>query len=132
MQFTRHVVSPFHEHPPGLRMMPTGDEEEPGERSAGEGAERGERAGALHWTAVTLYFADGSGLISRWQHDHAEQEGVATPMTTAAATAEHLRALQEVRCTGGATNWYLNPSLDPSHPPKPADVDWSGFPEGVH
>ena len=82
-----------------------------------------------HWTAVTLFFADGSGLISRWYDDHAEQQGGGRQMSSDAATAEHLRALHELRCAGGCTNWYTNSSLAPGQSPTSSEIDWSGLPE---
>ena len=90
-------------------------------------------AGApIHWTQLTLYFADGSGLRSSWntEQDRAEQTGGPRRMDTEAATAEHLRALEELRDCGGATNWYTNPELDAEAAPRPDEVDWTGF-EGV-
>lgn len=73
-----------------------------------------------HWTEVTLVFADELGLVSRWRGDHAEQTGGHRQMTNDAATAEHLGALQEIRCTGGSTNWITDLSV--------AEIDWTDFP----
>jgi hypothetical protein len=86
----------------------------------------------IHWKQLTLYFADGSGLRSSWnaEQDRAEQTGGQRHMDTQAATAEHLRALEELRDCGGATNWYTNPELDAEAAPHPDEVDWTGF-EGV-
>jgi hypothetical protein len=131
MPITRHdFLSSTHESP--VRMLPTAPEEETHRHGSEEDSERRGTARPQHWTEVTLYFADGSGLTSRWQRDHAQQAGSATMMSKEAATAEHLRALQELRCLGGSTNWYTNASLDLNQPPKASDIDWSGLPETEH
>ena len=43
------------------------------------------------------------------------------------ATQEHLRALAEIRDTGGATNWYANEACDPDDNLRPEEIDWLGF-----
>ena len=127
ISITRHDI-PSSNHEWRVRMLPVATKEEPGGQGSEKDAAEWAKARPRHWTEVTLYFADGSGLTSRWKRDHAEQAGSAATMAREAATAEHLRALQELRCVGGSTNWYTNASLDPEQPPKASDIDWSGLP----
>ncbi|MDB4988247.1 MAG: hypothetical protein JWN04_3425, partial [Myxococcaceae bacterium] len=92
-----------------------------------QGATRRRRS--IHWTEVTLHFADGSGLTSSWcVADASAAQTGARRMPGLAATAEHLRALRELRDEGGATNWFSNPELNPEGAPRAEDIDWAGFP----
>jgi hypothetical protein len=43
------------------------------------------------------------------------------------ATTEHLRALAELRETGGCTNWFVVEPFAGAAPDSIDDVDWSGF-----
>jgi hypothetical protein len=83
----------------------------------------------IHWTRLTLYFADGNGLTSTWQPAEgcAMQSGSTPCMDREAASEEHLRALAEIRAEGGATNWFLNPELSTEGCPRAEDIDWTGF-----
>lgn len=45
----------------------------------------------------------------------------------AIATAEHLRALAELRDTGGCTNWFVVEPLTGAAHDSAEEVDWSGF-----
>lgn len=89
------------------------------------------RPGGRHWTSLTLHFADGSGLTSTWDcaRGCAVQRGGGRQMPEPQATAEHLRALAELRDTGGCTNWFVLEPLDGAEPASTDDVDWSGFVE---
>ena len=85
--------------------------------------------GAVHWTRLVLHFAAGSGLISTWNEARgcAVQRDGPRHMAEASATAEHLRALAELRETGGATNCVASFSSDAVVPPSRDAIDWSGF-----
>mgnify|MGYP003407016081 FL=1 len=87
-----------------------------------------ERA-TVHWARLVLHFADGSGLISTWDEARgcAIQRDGARHMAEASADAEHLRALAELRETGGATNWVVSLSAGAVDPPPLEAIDWSGF-----
>jgi len=86
---------------------------------------------ARHWTSLTLHFADGSGLTSTWDRERgrAVQHGAERAMPPPQATAEHLRALAELRETGGCTNWRLGEEPDTGETGAIDDIDWSGFVE---
>ena len=49
-------------------------------------------------------------------------------MPEASATDERLRALHELRCAGGCTNWFTNEDLDAERSPTAEEIDWTGFP----
>lgn len=84
---------------------------------------------ARHWTSLTLHFADGSGLTSTWDRERgrAVQRGGGRQMPEPQATTEHLRALAELRETGGCTNWFVVEPFAGAAPDSIDDVDWSGF-----
>jgi len=86
---------------------------------------------ARHWTSLKLHFADGSGLTSTWDRarGRAAQHGSERQMPEPQATAEHLRALAELRDTGGCTNWFVVEPLDDDTTGSTDQVDWSGFVE---
>lgn len=91
----------------------------------------------VRWTRLVLHFADGSGLVSAWDEARScavQNDAGAGRMTEANATAEHLRALAELRETGGCTNWFARMIGSGEDPPPLDTIDWTGFespdPEG--
>jgi len=84
---------------------------------------------SVRWTALVLHFADGSGLVSTWDAERtcAVQRDGPRRMSEAGATAEHLRALAELRETGGCTNWVPSLSASAVDPPALAVIDWANF-----
>lgn len=89
------------------------------------------RRTVVRWTMLVLHFADGSGLISAWDEARAcaVQRDGPRHMAEATATAEHLRALAELRETGGCTNWLASTTVHSVDPPRLEAIDWSGFEE---
>jgi hypothetical protein len=87
------------------------------------------RTPPVRWTLLVLHFADGSGLVSVWDEARgcAVQRDGPRHMAEASATAEHLRALAELRETGGSTNWVASLSAGAVEPPSFEAIDWSGF-----
>jgi hypothetical protein len=84
---------------------------------------------AVRWTLLVLHFADGSGLVSTWDEARgcAVQRDGPRHMPEPSATAEHLRALAELRDTGGCTNWIARTTVGELDPPALDAIDWSGF-----
>jgi len=86
----------------------------------------------IPWRQVALYFADGSSLTSLWDAENARaietHSGVAR--TSEEITAEHLRALAEIRASGSCANWFTNVGLSDDGPHR-EDIDWGGFPTDV-
>jgi hypothetical protein len=87
----------------------------------------------IPWHQVVLYFADGSSLISRWDAADARAIEIADGVTQASEeiTAEHLRALAEIRSSNSCANWFTNEQLNEDGPHR-EHIDWSGFPASVN
>lgn len=83
----------------------------------------------VRWQLLALHFADGYGLVSSWDEARgcAVQRDGPRHMSEASATAEHLRALAELRETGGCTNWVPSLSASAVDPPALAVIDWAHF-----
>jgi hypothetical protein len=84
-----------------------------------------------HWTKIRLHAADGYGLVSSWdaQRSAAVVLRDGEPFACdARTTAEHVRALKELRDCDTCANWFTDVALEGAGPRRDA-IDWTGFPE---
>jgi len=83
----------------------------------------------IPWQQITLYFADGSGTSSSWDTvtSRAVELGRDGKKSSDAITAEHRRALAEIRDNDTCANWYCNEELSDEVGPRADAIDWTGF-----